>query len=1294
MLPRPLTSAFAMKIRSTPRTTWMPSKPCLRSAFISLVLACGVGSALGQRPLGVDVSSYQGSVNWSSAHGAGIAYAWAKATEGNGYQDAYFAGNMNNGKAAGVYMGAYDFIHPESLAASTEASYFWGFAGGYIKNDGKSMLPMADVEGTAFNGNIGASSLTQWIQQWAGDVEGSASGAGVTIPKIMIYVSACNAGHLNTGVQSYSYGWIADYNGADPQTSTPWTVCTGDAVWGSGVWTAWQYTSTGSYPGFSGNVDHDVFNGTSSQLLSTLVIGGAGNQATVVSSSVPSGVLPGATFSATVTMNNSGATSWYSSVPFQLGSQSPQDNTTWGLNRVNLPSSPIAPGANATFTFNATAPTTPGVYTFAWRMIATNTPFGNTFSTTINVGDGAKYVSSSGIPGSVTTGATFTATITMNNSGGTTWTNTGVTPYQLGSQIPQDNTIWGISRVNMPSSPVAPGQNATFTFTATAPQTSGNNTFAWRMIQGSSAFGDIFSTTINVTIPNTSGGYWWGDSDITPTSFGGSWATTTDCGNYWYIFSHFTSCAARGFNMTFNCGFNWNGRGYIHLDWVNAGAKADTAVTFHYRNSAGALSGATGTWNDCAHTCSWQPALDAEVADVYQYNGLYRNADEDSNGGCGSVCGIQPSAGREIHMYGDKWVYLNDWVTFGGFGASAGVSDVNWSPPFGEAGVYVYGAIDTTHGNYFGNNLYGGYTPYRVQTGDCGADTSPGSGSYPNYLNFKGNAGLNGNNNCDNCNAYAFAWVNTIGAAPQWGIGSDDGNRVWLNGTMIADNNTARGMVWDQDRIHPGTGFSGGWNRVLFKVHNGGSGFSGVISLHNGTDFHRIEPNVLMEPDRYGGFSTGFEQDNWYPQIVVTNFYGTSGPTNGQVFFGNNTTVTANGGSSGQGPVPYWRTMQYAWGYGLGNADSNYGDVSGTPTAASWSHSVSGVTAHRRLYFFAVSRSGRTSFQDSGAIGGSTFQDAGNYGRYYDVYVDNVAPQNPSFSSVTAASTSEIDLGFAIPLDQGVNTAPGSTESAAGSGNQDAQNWYIVGDVGVQVYRNSSPISAWVTSTTVNDTGLTANTSYTYTLSAWDNNSNSRGSWHNATPAVGSTVAWTLSVAPGPGSVTPSTSTPQAGSNVVWTAVGGFGPGTLQYYRYAWDTVSSHSWTGSEPQWSSGTITTVPTAAGTWYLHVKGYNGADAANGTADYSVTASSSSSGSCSHTNVLLGIAANGNGTFTLTFQGTPQASYYVVGNTNFGGGTWTPLAATTNTVTDTNGFWQVTVSNSALQQFYRSVAITPCP
>jgi len=103
-------------------------------------------------------------------------------------------------------------------------------------------------------------------------------------------------------------------------------------------------------------------------------------------------------------------------------------------------------------------------------------------------------------------------------------------------------------------------------------------------------------------------------------------------------------------------------------------------------------------------------------------------------------------------------------------------------------------------------------------------------------------------------------------------------------------------------------------------------------------------------------------------------------------------------------------------------------------------------------------------------------------------------------------------------------------------------------------------------------------------------------------PAV---TVWTLSVPPEANSITPDKPTPRVNEDVVWTAVGGFGAGTIQYYRYLWDQNPVCTWTGTEPQWSAETLTTTPTAPGTWYLHVQGCNGEGIANGTYDYSVTA-----------------------------------------------------------------------------------------
>jgi Ig-like domain-containing protein len=84
--------------------------------------------------------------------------------------------------------------------------------------------------------------------------------------------------------------------------------------------------------------------------------------------SVPTQMIAGTTAAVSVTMRNTGETMWYPATLHRLGSQGPQDNTIWGTGRVGLPRS-VAPGEYVTFSFNATAPSTPGTYNFQWKMV-------------------------------------------------------------------------------------------------------------------------------------------------------------------------------------------------------------------------------------------------------------------------------------------------------------------------------------------------------------------------------------------------------------------------------------------------------------------------------------------------------------------------------------------------------------------------------------------------------------------------------------------------------------------------------------------------------------------------------------------------------------------------------------------------------------------------------------------------------------------------------------------------------------------------------------------------------------
>jgi hypothetical protein len=100
-----------------------------------------------------------------------------------------------------------------------------------------------------------------------------------------------------------------------------------------------------------------------------------GQPAVFVSQNVPTTLPVGGKANVSITMRNTGTETWQnfptlpmSQFPYNLGSQSPQDNTTWGVGRVGIPAT-TPPGATATFNFTITAPISPGTHPFQWRMV-------------------------------------------------------------------------------------------------------------------------------------------------------------------------------------------------------------------------------------------------------------------------------------------------------------------------------------------------------------------------------------------------------------------------------------------------------------------------------------------------------------------------------------------------------------------------------------------------------------------------------------------------------------------------------------------------------------------------------------------------------------------------------------------------------------------------------------------------------------------------------------------------------------------------------------------------------------
>jgi hypothetical protein len=95
----------------------------------------------------------------------------------------------------------------------------------------------------------------------------------------------------------------------------------------------------------------------------------AANDAQFINQSVPSSMVAGQVYSVSVTMKNTGTSTWTAVDNYRLGSQNPQDNGNWGAGRVYLSvGESIPPGQSKTFSFNV-VPNSFGAVNFQWRML-------------------------------------------------------------------------------------------------------------------------------------------------------------------------------------------------------------------------------------------------------------------------------------------------------------------------------------------------------------------------------------------------------------------------------------------------------------------------------------------------------------------------------------------------------------------------------------------------------------------------------------------------------------------------------------------------------------------------------------------------------------------------------------------------------------------------------------------------------------------------------------------------------------------------------------------------------------
>lgn len=229
-------------------------------ALTALVGGCWTGSAdydqleqeavvcpVGPQVPGIDVSYYQGTIDWNAVANDGIVFAIIRVSDGNpdtvGFYDPEFVNNWDGAQAAGIIRSVYQYFRPNQDAVA-QADFLISEIGGAMTPG--DLPPVIDVEAYGYSPAQWVPAITDWVNR----IE---TVLGVT-PIIYTGKYFWQDDVQSTAFSSYPL-WHAAYPGNWTPTSCP------DIANQWSEWIIWQYTSSGSVAGISGNVDRNTFNG-------------------------------------------------------------------------------------------------------------------------------------------------------------------------------------------------------------------------------------------------------------------------------------------------------------------------------------------------------------------------------------------------------------------------------------------------------------------------------------------------------------------------------------------------------------------------------------------------------------------------------------------------------------------------------------------------------------------------------------------------------------------------------------------------------------------------------------------------------------------------------------------------------------------------------------------------------------------------------------------------------------------------------------------------------------------------
>jgi lysozyme len=221
-----------------------PAAPVIAPAFGESDPHPWDGRAPSAYPVhGSDASRYQTAVDWRAARAAGVNFVFLKATEGKDDLDPMFKAHWRGARAAGIRTGAYHFWY--HCASGREQ------ARNFIRRVPRApgaLPPVLDLEWTPFSPTCTRRPPGDELRREAQvflDVVGAHYGQ-----RPIVYVSPDIYAERDLGQLRGAAFWLRSVAGHP------------SAVYPGKSWTFWQYSGTGRIPGFEGDADLNLFNGS------------------------------------------------------------------------------------------------------------------------------------------------------------------------------------------------------------------------------------------------------------------------------------------------------------------------------------------------------------------------------------------------------------------------------------------------------------------------------------------------------------------------------------------------------------------------------------------------------------------------------------------------------------------------------------------------------------------------------------------------------------------------------------------------------------------------------------------------------------------------------------------------------------------------------------------------------------------------------------------------------------------------------------------------------------------------